>query len=386
MMRSNRARLLFVVGSVATLLSLRALAGPGGKDPATRALTIFSDVFALTRSNYVDSVDAQTLLEGAYDGMSDALDPFSFYVPASDRAAFRAQQESGALDPGIFVARRGGFPYVVGVVPGSPAEKAGVEPGDLIDLVEGKSLRNAPLWKVRAALAGPEGTRVELGLFRPSDEKRIHVRVPRSKFQPTGASTRMDADVLVATVPAITASTPADLRKAIEEAKTRGAKAIVLDLRGAIGGEMENAAASAGLFAGKGTVARLVSRKLESKPLESTAEKIWNGRTIVLVDDSTGGAPEVFAAALRDRAGAVTVGQATVGMAIQQRLVPTESGGSLFLTIGRYVSPSGTPLGSRGLTPDERVVTYPGDAASRDAILERGLELAREGATARRAA
>jgi C-terminal processing protease CtpA/Prc len=133
-------------------------------------------------------------------------------------------------------------------------------------------------------------------------------------------------------------------------------------------------------------VARLVSRKLESKPLEATAEKIWNGRTIVLVDDATGGAPEVFAAALRDRAGAVTVGQPTVGMAIQQRLVPTESGGSLFLTIGRYVSPSGTPLGSRGLTPDERVVTYPGDSSSRDAILERGLELAREGATARRAA
>jgi carboxyl-terminal processing protease len=386
MMRSNRARLIFLAASVLTLLSIRALAGPGGKDPATRALTIFSDVFALTRSNYVESVDSQTLLEGAYDGMSDALDAFSFYVPASDRAAFRAQEESGALDPGLVVARRGGFPYVVGVVAGSPAKKAGVEAGDLIDSVDGKSLRNAPLWKVRAALSGPEGTRVELGLFRPADEKRVSVRVSRSRYQPAGISTRMDGDTFVAQVPSFTSATVADVRRAVEDAKTRGAKAIILDVRGAIGGEMESAAAAAGLFAGKGTVARLVSRKLESKPLETTVEKIWTGRAIVLVDEATGGAAEVFAAALRDRASAVTVGQPTVGMAIRQRLVPTESGGNLYLTIGRYVSPSGTPLGSRGLTPDERVVTYPGDSSDRDAILERGLELAREGATSRRAA
>jgi carboxyl-terminal processing protease len=386
MMRSNRARLLFVTASVVTLLSLRAVAGPGGKDPATRALTIFSDVFALTRSNYVESVDSQTLLEGAYDGMSDALDAFSFYVPAAERAAFRAHEESGAINPGLVVARRGGFPYVVGVVPGSPAATAGVAAGDLIDSVDGKSLRHAPLWRVRAAVAGPEGSRVDLALFRPSDEKRVHVRVTRGKFKPEAGTSRIDSGVLVAKVPAVSPATAGELRKAIDDAKAKGATSLVLDLRGAIGGEMADAAAAAGLFTGKGTVARLVTRKLESKSLESTGEKIWNGRTVVLVDDATGGASEVLAAALRDRAGATTVGETTIGMAIQQKLVPTESGGSLFLTIGRYVSPNGTPLGNRGLTPDERVVTYPGDADGRDAILERAMELARETTPARRAA
>jgi len=84
MMRSNRSRLLFVVASVAALLSLRAVSNPGnGRDPATRALSIFSDVFALTRQNYVEQTDTKTLLNGAYDGMSDALDPFSYYVTAS---------------------------------------------------------------------------------------------------------------------------------------------------------------------------------------------------------------------------------------------------------------------------------------------------------------
>src|SRR5262245_65971801 len=101
MMKSNRSRLLFVVGSIAALFSLRAVSSPegSGRDPATRALSIFSDVLSLTRSNYVEPVDNKTLLEGAYDGMSDALDPYSFYVPASERAAFRAEKAVGRLAP-----------------------------------------------------------------------------------------------------------------------------------------------------------------------------------------------------------------------------------------------------------------------------------------------
>jgi carboxyl-terminal processing protease len=103
------------------------------------------------------------------------------------------------------------------------------------------------------------------------------------------------------------------------------------------------------------------------------------------MDEATGGPAEVFVAALKDRANATTVGTATAGMAIVQRLVPTGSGGSLYMTVGRYQSPSGTILGGKGLSPDERVITFPGDTESHDPILERGLEVARRG-VARRAA
>src|SRR5262245_28350909 len=122
-MKSNRSRLAFVVVSVCALLSLRAVTGPegAGRDPATRALSIFSGIFSPTRSNYVEPTDAKALLEGAYDGMSDALDPFSYYVPASAMAAYKAQQSSDAAGPGIVFARRGGYPYVVGPLAGSPA-------------------------------------------------------------------------------------------------------------------------------------------------------------------------------------------------------------------------------------------------------------------------
>jgi carboxyl-terminal processing protease len=388
-MRNNRSRLLFVVGSIAALMSLRAVSGTdgAGKDPATRALSIFSDVLSLTRSNYVEPVDNKTLLEGAYDGMSDALDAFSYYVPASERAAYRAEQASGAVGPGIVVARRGGFPFVIGALPGSPAEKAGVRPGDLIDTIDGKNVRTGSLWKIRSALEGPEGTSVALIVFRAGDENRVSLRIPRARWEPPAVSTRWDRDVGIVRVAAITPATAGQLAAVIDEAGKRSVSKLVLDVRGTIGGEVLDAAASASPFVGKGPVARVVSRRVTVAPLEASGEKVWNGRTVVLTDDSTAGAAEIFAAALHDRATATTVGEGTVGMAVVQRQVPTPSGGTLWMTVGRYVSPSGTVLGGKGLSPDERVLVLPGDGQTdKDPILDRGLEIVRNPAFARKAA
>jgi carboxyl-terminal processing protease len=379
-MKSNRSRLLFLVVSVAAIASLRAVDSGVGRDPATRALSVFSEVFALTRSNYVDSADPKALLEGAYDGMTDALDPFSYYVPAASMAAYRAQQASGALGPGIIVARRGGFPFVVAPLPGSPAEREGVQSGDLIYAVDGKNLRTAPLWKIRSALDGPEGTTVEIGLFRVVEEKKITVRLRRERFEPPAIETRWEKDLGIVRVPGFTASTADALSRAIDEAGRRSIDRLILDLRGSVGGEIADIGPAASLFVGRGPVAKLVTRKVQLKPLEALGERVWKGRTVLLINDATGGPAEVFAAALRDRAGATSVGETTAGMAIVQRLVPTGSGGSVFMTVGRYQSPSGTMLGGKGLAPDERVITIPGDSDGRDSILERGLEVARRAA------
>jgi carboxyl-terminal processing protease len=390
MMKSNRSRLLFLVGSVAALLSLRAVSSPdgAGRDPATRALSIFSDVLSLTRSNYVEPADNKTLLEGAYDGMSDALDAYSFYVPAAERAAFRAEKAPGEVDPGIVVARRGGFPYAIGPMPGSPAEKAGVRSSDLIDTIDGKSVRTAPLWKIRSALNGAEGTSVALTVFRAGDERRVTLRVPRTRWEPPAVSTRWERDLAVVRVPAIGSGTARQISEAIDEAGRRSISKIVLDLRGTIGGEVSDAAASVAPFVGKGNIAKVVSRRAPMPPVEAAGEKVWSGRTVVLIDDATAGAAEVFAAALHDRAAATTVGETSAGMAVVQRQVPTPSGGILWMTVARYVSPSGTVLGGKGLTPDERVLVIPGDGSSddRDLILERGLELARTPTPDRKAA
>jgi carboxyl-terminal processing protease len=387
-MKTNRSRALFVVVSLCGLASLRAMTGPegSGRDPATQALSIFSEVFSLTRSNYVEQTDSKTLLEGAYDGMSDALDPFSYYVPAASVAAYKAQQAAGAASPGIVFARRGGYPYVVAPLPGSPAEKAGVKGADLIDSIDGKPMRNAPMWKIKAALEGPEGSSCELAVFRGGDEKKLTISVPRGRFEAPAPSTRWERDVAVISIPTFTPTAAAAVRKELEEASRRSIDKVVVDLRGSIGGAVPDAAPVASLFVPKGPIATVQSRKAPEKALEATGDTIWKGKLVLLVDDSTAGAAEVFAAALHDRAGSKTVGETTVGMAIIQRNVPTEEGGNLYMTVGRYVSPSGLVLGGKGLVPDERILVIPGEPTERDLILERGLEIVRADSPARRAA
>ncbi|HYX21690.1 MAG TPA: S41 family peptidase [Thermoanaerobaculia bacterium] len=387
-MKSNRSRVLFVVVSLCALASLRAVSGPegSGRDPATQALSIFSEVFSLTRTNYVEPTDTKTLLEGAYDGMSDALDPFSYYVPASSMAAYRAEQAAGAASTGVVFARRGGYPFVVAPLPGSPADKAGVKGGDLIDSIDGQTMRNAPMWKIKAALDGPEGSTCELAVFRGGDEKKLKISVPRAKFEPPAPSVKWERDVAILSIPTFTPTAAAAVRPVLEEASRRSIDKVVLDLRGSIGGSVPDSVPVAALFLAKGPVATVVSRKAPEKPLETTGEPVWKGRVVILVDDSTAGAAEVFAAALHDRAGSTTVGETTVGMAIIQKNVPTQEGGNLVMTVGRYVSPSGKVLGGKGLTPDERVLVMPGEPGERDLILERGLELVRADVPARRAA
>ncbi len=388
MMKSNRSRVLFVVVSLCALASLRAVSGPegSGRDPATQALSIFSEVFSLTRTNYVEPTDTKTLLEGAYDGMSDALDPFSYYVPASSMAAYKAEQAAGAPSTGVVFARRGGYPFVVAPLPGSPADKAGVKGGDLIDSIDGQTMRNAPMWKIKAALEGPEGSTCEIVVFRGGDEKKLKISVPRAKFEPPAPSAKWERDVAILSIPTFTPTAAAAVRQELEEASRRSIDKIVIDLRGSIGGAVPDAVPVAALFLAKGPVATVISRKAPEKPLETTGEPVWKGRIVILVDDSTAGAAEVFAAALHDRAGSTTVGETTVGMAIVQKNVPTQEGGNLVMTVGRYVSPSGKVLGGKGFTPDERVLVLPGEPGERDLILERGLELVRADVPARRAA
>ena len=143
----------------------------------------------------------------------------------------------------------------------------------------------------------------------------------------------------------------------------------------------------AALFVPKGSIATVVARKVAARTLETQTDPVWKGKTVVLMDDSTGGPAEIFAAALHDRVNASTVGETTVGMGIIQKSVPTAEGGSLYMTVGRYVSPAGHVLGGKGLTPDERVVVFPGEGPDSDRILDRGLELVRgEAPAAKKAA
>ena len=209
-------------------------------------------------------------------------------------------------------------------MPGSPAEKPGVQAGDLLDAVDGKPLRNAPLWKI-GRLEGPEGTTLELGLFRGSDEKKMTRRL-RARFDPPGPSTKWEKDVGIMRVPGFTPATAASVPRSRRGGR-RSISKVILDVRGSVGGEPAAAVPRPRSSSARARWPRCLPQG-GGQAVETPGERVWKGRTVILTNDSTGGPAEVFAAALQDRAGATTVGETTAGMAIVQRSVPTRRAAS----------------------------------------------------------
>jgi carboxyl-terminal processing protease len=384
-MKSNRSRLAFVLVSLAALVLLTALKGPvlsPGRDPVLKPLAIFTEVLNLTRSNYVEPVDVSTLLAGAYDGVTDAIDPFSYYVSGDRMSRYRAFESSKPLDSGLVLGRRGGFAYVVAPVPGSPADAAGIKSGDVILSIDGTPTRNQALWEIESGVSGPEGSAASLKVLRGGDEREVTVRLARRRYTPTAVSERTEEKVPVIRIPYFAPGTAAAVEKALKSNPSSGT--VIVDVRDSAGGDVDEAVRTASLFIPAGTVAKLSGKKIPPRDYDTVGTRVWSGKAIVLIDGGTGGAPEIFAGALHDRADAALVGEPTAGMGIVQRLLPMSSGGALYLTVGEYVSPSGTELTGKGLRPTARVDLFPDDTGG-DEILKKAVEIA-HGAPAKAAA
>jgi len=388
-MKSNRSRLAFVLASVAGILLLTALKGgvlaPPGRDPVLKPLAIFTEVLNLTRSNYVEQVDTSVLLAGAYDGVTDAIDPFSYYVPGDRMARYRAFEASKPLDSGLVLGRRSGYAYVVAPVPGSPAEAGGIKPGDVILAIDGVSTRNQSLWEIESSVAGPENSSVALKVLRGGDEREVTVRLTRRRYEATAVSQKIEDRIPVIRIPYFAPGAAAAVQKLLR-AIPAGTPAVIVDVRDSAGGDIDEAVRTASLFIPSGAVAKVSGKKIPEKSYATSGDRVWSRKALVLVDGGTGGAPEIFAGALHDRGGADLVGEPTAGMGIVQRLLPMSSGGALYLTVGEFVSPAGTELTGKGLKPTARVDLFPGDSGpSTDLILKKAVEIA-HGASAKAAA
>lgn len=375
-MNSNRSRLLFVGISIAALFFLTALKAPitpPGQDPMLKPLTIFAEVFNLTRDNYVEPINTENLLDGAYDGITDAIDPFSYYISGAKMARYKAFQAAHAAGPGLILGRRSGVIYVVAPVPGSPAQAAGIQTGDLVLEVNGVSTRNESLWEVEAALDGVEGSSVRLKMLEFGKDGETELAVERRRTPPPLPSERVDKGIPVVRIPDFEPGSASALKKEI--GSLSGESQVILDVRGCVRGDYAEAITAASFFIPSGDVTFTSRKKEKVETFTTSASRIWKGKTVVLTDGGTAGPAEVFAGALHDRGAAQLVGEPTAGMGIVQKMIPTSSGGALYLTVAAYHSPSAVALTGKGLAPDTRVDIFPGDTAGgNDPILNRAIE------------
>jgi carboxyl-terminal processing protease len=315
-----------------------------------RYLSIFSEVFDLVRSNYVDQVGSEKLMDGAFAGVTDAIDEFSYYVPPTQMGAYKSFVDTEDNGLGMIVTKRYGYGYVIAPIEGSPAEKAGIESGDFIETIDGQSTQKLATWQIRTALN--QKRPVKLQILRNGETSRETVTVTPQSFHPVAVASETYSGVAYVKVPFFEEGTAGQFRTSLEEIRKRGTRKLIVDLRGNAGGAVEEAIAAADDLLTSGLITAVEGRKAEPKKWQADRATSYDGELEVLTDTSTAAGAEIFAAAIRGNNRGKVVGVTTYGKAIVQRFIPLPSGGGVQMTIGHYTTPDLKVIGDAGVKPD----------------------------------
>ena len=349
----TKKKIAFLTLSVLLLLTLLSGALFGQttqKSNVYRYLSIFSEVFDLVRTNYVDQVANDKLLDGAFAGVTDAIDEFSYYVPPAQMAAYKKFNDVEDNGLGMIVTKRFGYAYVVAPIDGSPADKAGLDAGDFIEKIDGQPTMPMTAWQMRAALN--QQRPVKLQILRGGETHREEITIEPGSFHPVGVKNDTISGIAYVKVPWFEEGSAQQFRAALEEVRQKGTKKLIVDLRGNAGGSVDEAIAAADELLTSGLITALEGRKIEAKQWQADRNTSYDGEVQVLTDPSTAAGAEVFASAIRGNGRGKVVGLTTYGKAIVQKFIALPSGGGVQMTVGHYTTPDHKVITDSGVKPD----------------------------------
>jgi carboxyl-terminal processing protease len=345
---SSFAVLMFVV--VGTYGGVHA----SSNDGSYRQMQVYSEVLSRVESEYVIDPDIPKVTDGALHGLVESLDANSAYMTATAYKAYKAHKTEGKADIGATISKRFGYADVVSVIPGSPADKAGIEDTDIFESIEGQSTRDMSLPEIREALAGTPGSTVNISVVRARRAEPQKMSIIRDVVSIPPVSDKMMADgVGYIKVDALNKGKAQEIAARIKQLEKSDVKRLVLDLRNTSDGDELEGVAVANLFLNHGTITYLQGQKVPRQAFNADpAKAITTLPVAVLVNKGTAGAAEVVAAALLENARADVVGDKTFGDGSVQKTIDLPDGGALILSVAKYYSPSGKAIQDAAVTPN----------------------------------
>jgi carboxyl-terminal processing protease len=345
---SSFAVLLFVV--VGSFGGVHA----SSNDGSYRQMQVYSEVLSRVQSEYVEDPNIPKVTDGALHGLVESLDANSSYLTPTAYKAYKAYKVEAKGEIGATVSKRFGYADVVSVLPGSPAEKAGIESTDIFESIEGQSTRDMSLPEIRDALAGTPGSTVSVSVVRARRAEPEKVVITRDVVSIPPVSDKMLEDSIgYIKVNALTKGKAQEIAGKIKSLEKSGAKKLVLDLRNTSDGEESEGVATANLFLNHGTITYLQGQKFPREAFNADAAKAVTTLPVaVLVNKGTAGAAEVVAAAIMENARGDVVGDKTFGDGSVQKTIDLPDGGALILSVAKYYSPSGKAIQETAVTPN----------------------------------
>jgi carboxyl-terminal processing protease len=331
---------------------------PGGATgEAESAFAPFWEVHQLLQRHfYSQPLDQEQLAQGAIDGMLATLDdPNTRYLPPESEAAARAVMEGELEGIGAEVTNEDGNIVVVAPFEGSPAEAAGIRPGDILREADGVALTGMDVGEAAALVRGPAGTTVELLIER--DGEQFTLRVERDVIRVPSVRGEMLADNLAyVRLSRFGNTTPDELEAILDELMSQSPAGLILDLRSNPGGSLTTAVTVADQFLREGVI--LIERFGDGR--EETYESDDEGLAqdvpmVVLIDEGSASASEVLAGAIQDYGRGTLIGVTSFGKGTVQTWQSLRNGGGVRITVARWLTPAGTWVHEAGLEPDYRI-------------------------------
>jgi carboxyl-terminal processing protease len=369
---SMKIKAAILVTSFAVLLFV-VVGSMGGvhassSDGSYRQLQVYSEVLSRVRSEYVEEPNIPKVTDGALHGLLESLDSNSSYLSADAYKAFKARKAEGKADIGAVISKRFGYAAVVAVLPGSPAEKAGIEATDIFESIEGQSTREMSLPEIRNLIMGAPGSTLNVQVVRARKAEPQKVVITRDVVGiPPVTDKMMNDGIGYVKVEALTKGKAQEIASKIKSLEKSGAKKILLDLRYCAEGDENEGIAVANLFLNHGTITYLQGQKYPRQAFNADASKaITNLPVAVLVNRGTSGPAEIVAAAILENARGDVVGDKTFGEGSVQKTLELNDGGALILSVAKYYSPGGKAIQDTAITPNVVVADVIDDAVSPD--------------------
>lgn len=326
--------------------------GQTSGEGAYKQLAVLSEVLNRIRGEYVESPDMAYVTTGALHGLLESLDPYSAYLTPKEFKEYQARKGKSEADVGVVLSKNG-YIIVISTLPDSPAERAELRSGNVIESIGGFTTREMSVAQAYLLLEGEPGTAVSVSVINPFSTSATKMELIRAKPRKAQVlTTKLEDGIAYAKVASFPPGRTAELERALKRLQSRGAHKLVLDLRGTASGEMEEGISAARLFLERGLIT--YTRGQQSPREDFAAEPgkvVWKGSVAVLIDRGTAGPAEIVASALLDNKRAEVLGTRSFGKGSIQRLIRLDGGAALLLSVAKYYSPSGLAIQDNAVTP-----------------------------------
>lgn len=362
---SKKLQILLLTSSI-VILAFTVIGGLGvhastasNNTGAYSHIQVYSEVLYHIRAEYVEEPNMPQVTNGALHGLLESLDANSSYLSPAEYKTFKQKKIDGKANIGATISKRFGYAAVVSIIPGGPADKAGIGSGDIVETMDGKSTHDMSLAEIKNLMAGETGSHLDCTIIRIRKIEPQKITITRDVVNLPAATEQLMADnVGYIKAQVLNKGKAQEIANKIKSLQKQGAKKLVLDLRDDSEGDEEEGIATANLFLNHGLIAYLEGQKYTRVTYNADPQKkITDLPLVVLVNRGTSGPAEIVAASILENARGDILGDKTFGDGSVQKLIEVPDGSALILSVAKYYTPKGKAIQENGITPNIEVAS-----------------------------